>query len=153
MCLRGSPAGTSLVEAVIAIGILVGAVLAMASLASLALRTSVSGRERSVGLALAAQKLDALSPAASTLTPSPEDALIRDAPGFVDWIDAAGRTDSTRVGTVFVRRWRVVDVAGDPSLLAVSVDVAPCRRRRGAGPCGDPDARVRLTTIVSRAVR
>ena len=54
--------GTTLVEAIIAIGILAGAVVALAGLSSVAMRQAAIARERSVATVLALQKLEALVP-------------------------------------------------------------------------------------------
>jgi hypothetical protein len=145
--------GTSLIEAVIAIGLLTGAVLALASLASLSIRADARARERTLAALLAAQKLESLAVAPQSLPLSPSDSLLTDAPGFVDLLDAAGRKPDEAAGVVFVRRWSVTPFDGDAGLLVLSVDVAPCRRRVSQPGCGDPEARVRLTTVRSRAVR
>lgn len=149
-CGRG---GTSLIEAVIAIGLLTGAVLLLASLASLAVRADARARERTLAAFLAAQKLESLAVAPQSLPLSPAGTLLEDAPGFADMVDATGRTADQAGGAVFVRRWSVTTLDGDASLLILSVDVAPCRRRSAQGACGDPDARVRLTTVRSRALQ
>lgn len=146
-------AGTSLVEAVIAIGLLAGAVVLLASMAALAVRTNSRARERTFAALMAVEKLEALASAAPVLTPSPGDALTTDVPGCVDFLDAAGHASARPERAVFVRRWRVTPVGGDADLLALAVEVAPCRRRGLSPSCGDPDARVRLTTVRSRTVR
>jgi Tfp pilus assembly protein PilV len=153
MTQRHGHRGTSLVEAVIAIGLLTGAVLVLASLATLAVQTNARARARTLAALSAAQKLESLAVAAQDLIPSPSDALETDAPGFVDFVDASGRGTSGQPSAVFVRRWRVSALGGDASLLVLTVEAAPCRRRSSSPACGDADARVRLTTVRSRIVR
>jgi hypothetical protein len=145
--------GTGLIEAVIAIGLLTGAVLLFASLASLSIRADARSRERNLAALLAAQKLESLAVAPQALALSPAGSLFENVPSFVDLVDAAGRSPDEAKGVVFVRRWSVTAFDGDDNLLIVSVDVAPCRRRASQPWCGDPDARVRLTTVRSKAVR
>jgi len=145
--------GTSLIEALIAIGLLAGAVVLLASMAALAARTNARASERTRAAVMALEKLEALASAAPVLTPSPGDALAADVPGCVDFLDASGHPSDRPEQVVFVRRWRVTEVDADPDLLALAVEVSPCRRRGPLPVCGDPDARVRLTTVRSRTVR
>jgi hypothetical protein len=145
--------GTSLIEAIIAIGILTGAVLVLASLTSLAVRADARARERTLAAFLAAQKLESLAVAPASLALSPGGTLLEDAPGFYDMLDATGRLTNEAGGAVFVRRWSVTALDGDADLLVLSAEVAPCRPRASQAACGDPDARVRLTTVRSRAVQ
>ena len=146
-------AGTSLIEALIAIGVLTGAVMLLASLTALAVRTSTRARERTLAAFLAVQKLESLAAAARDLPLSPPGALVSDVPGCVDFADAFGRRSESAAGAVFVRRWSITAVGGDADLLAITVEAAPCRRRFLAPACGDADARVRLTTVRSRLLR
>jgi Tfp pilus assembly protein PilV len=145
MVQRHGCAGTSLIEAMIAIGLLAGAVVLMASLAALAVRTNARARERTLATLLAVQKIESLA-AVSNPAQSSLDTLEADAPGFVDFVDAAGQATARPDGAVFVRRWLVSPVEGSSGLLRLTVEAAPCRRRP-PGICGDPDTRVRLTTV------
>jgi type II secretory pathway pseudopilin PulG len=146
-------AGTSLIEAVIAIGLLAGAVVLLAALAALAVHTNARARERTLAALMAAEKLEALVNGVTALTPSPGDSLTTDVSGWVEFLDPEGSASARPERAVFVRRWRVTAVGGDPDLLALGVEVSPCRRRGTSPTCGDPDARVRLTTVRSRTVR
>lgn len=145
MMRRNGCAGTSLVEAMIAIGLLAGAVVLLASLAALAVQTNARARERTLATLIAVQKIESLA-AEPDPAVSPPDTLAADTPGFVDFVDAAGQAGSRPDGAVFVRRWLVSAVGGSSDLLRLTVEAAPCRRR-SPGTCGDPDARVRLTTV------
>jgi hypothetical protein len=142
--------GTALVEAIIAIGILAGAVVAMAGLSSLAIRNAAIARERSISTILAMQKLEALCRDAASTPASPANAWSADTPGFLEYLDAYGNPVAGRGGTVYVRRWSVAPLPADPALLAIQVGVSPCRTPPGAAQCGDVMARARLAGVRSR---
>jgi len=126
--------------------------MVLASLTALAVRTNTRARERTLSALAAVQKIESLTAAVQSLAPSPSDALAADVPGFVEFLDTAGRISESAAGAVFVRRWRVTALGGDADLLVLTVEVAPCRRRLSSPSCGDPDARVRLTTVRARIV-
>lgn len=142
--------GTTLVEAIVAIGILAGAVVALAGLSSVAVRSSALARERSVATLLALQKLETECLSAATSPPSPPNAWAVDTPGYVEYLDQYGSLLAGPAGGAYVRRWSVAPLPTDANLLAVQVAVAPCRTPSGAAQCGDAGARVRLASIRSR---
>jgi len=142
--------GTTLVEAIVAIGILAGAVVALAGLASVATRISAMARERSLATVLALQKLEALSRDVSALATSHASAWAADTPGFVEFLDARGNIVGGRGGGAYVRRWSVAPLASDANLLAIQVLVAACRTPPGAAHCGEATSRARLAVIRSR---
>jgi type II secretory pathway pseudopilin PulG len=142
--------GTTLVEAIVAIGILAGAVVAMAGLSSLAIRHAALARERSMATILATQKMEALCRDAASAPESPANAWSVDTPGFVEYLDAYGVPVAGPGGNVYVRRWSVTPLPSDPSLLAIQVGVSPCRTPPGAARCGDVMARARLAGVRSR---
>jgi type II secretory pathway pseudopilin PulG len=141
--------GTTLVEAVIAIGILAGAVVALAGLASVAIRQAAIARERSVATVLALQKMESVSRDVAAAPTSPADAWAVDTPGYVEYLDSRGNPLAGRGGGTFVRRWSVAPLPSSANLLAIQVAVAPCRTMPGASRCGDAGARVRLASIRS----
>ena len=142
--------GTTLVEAIIAIGILAGAVVVLAGLSSVAVRTTALARERSVATLLALQKMEAVCLDIGMSTPSPANAWAVDTPGYVEYLDQHGNLLGGRAGGVYVRRWSIAPLPLDANLLAVQVTVAPCRTPPGELRCGDAGARVRLASIRSR---
>jgi len=142
--------GTTLVEAVVAVGLLAGAVVAMAGLASLAVRTSALAREHSYAAILALQKMEALARGAAAAPASPAGAWAADTAGFVEYLDARGRPVAAGARGAFVRRWSVVPLPADPGLVSIQVAVAPCRPSPGASRCGRAPALARLATIRSR---
>jgi type II secretory pathway pseudopilin PulG len=142
--------GTTLVEAVVAIGILAGAVVALAGLAAIAVGTAARARERSTAAILAFQKMEAICRDAAGLPISPPDAWASDTAGFVEHLDASGEHVAAGRGGVFVRRWSVAPLPSDANLLAIQVDVAPCRSPPGSARCGDTAAHARLASVRSR---
>jgi prepilin-type N-terminal cleavage/methylation domain-containing protein len=113
--------GFTLIEVVIATGLLVVIALGSAQLFVLALRHNVVARQQLVMTLAAARKVEelAVAAAAGTLAPSPPDALERGVPGFADVAVEAGVT--------CVRRWLVAPVSGYGSRalgIAVRVSVA-----------------------------
>ena len=142
-------AGTTLVEAIIAIGLLAGAVVSMAGLSSLAIRNASIARERSMATLLALQKMEALCRDAAALAPTAPNAWDVDTPGHVEYLDEYGRPLAGRRG-VYVRRWAVAPLPADANLLAIDVDVAVCRTRPGSANCGDAVSHARLAGVRSR---
>ena len=149
MKLLSSASGTTLVEALVAIGLLAGAVTSLAGLSHVAIRSAMLSRERSMAAVYSLQKMEALCRDVRSLTPSPGDSLAHDTPGFIEYLDSRG-TVTTGGSRAFVRRWSVMPTPSDANLLAIQVEVAPCRRLSGAAHCGDAAARVRLASIRSR---
>lgn len=116
-----SPTGFTLIEVVIATGLLVVIALGSAQLFLVALRRNVVARQQLVMTLAAARKVEELSAAAAAgpLGLSPPDALERGADGFADVIVDAGIT--------CVRRWLIAPVpgyAGRAIGIAVRVSVA-----------------------------
>jgi len=142
--------GTTLVEAIIAIGILVGAVAALAGLSSAAIRNAAIARERSVATVLALQKMEALRRDVSSAQASPADAWAVDRPGYVEFLDVGGNLAAGGAGRAYVRRWSIAPLPVDANLLAIQVYVAPCRIPPGATRCGDAMSQARLASIRSR---
>ena len=148
-CMR-TERGTTLVEAIIAVGILAGAVVALAGLSALAVRTSALARERSVATLLALQKIESVCRDVAAVPVSPANAWAVDTPGHMEYLDSQGNLLVGRSGGTYVRRWSVTPLPSDANLLAVQVDVSPCRTLPRAGRCGDAGASVRLASIRSR---
>lgn len=142
--------GTTLVEAIVAIGILAGAVVSLAGLAATATRATAISRERSMATVLALQKMEALSHDPSSLAISPAGAWAQDTPGFVEYLDAHGNVIGAHAGGVYVRRWAVAPVASEANLLAIQVNVAACRTPPRAARCADVVSQTRLAGIRSR---
>ncbi|MPZ18379.1 MAG: prepilin-type N-terminal cleavage/methylation domain-containing protein, partial [Luteitalea sp.] len=140
--------GFTLIECVTALAIIVVLAVGGATLVERAVRAGQQAHARTVATALAAAKMEELRaltwrfdhPAAGadvrisdfvsdlTQTPpvaggpglraSPADAATRNTPGYVDYIDALGRSVGTGTSPPptahYVRRWAVVPLASDP---------------------------------------
>jgi hypothetical protein len=79
-------------------------------------------------------------PGGEGLSASPEDALSWNTPGYVDYLDAAGRwvghDGEPPAGAVFIRRWAVRPVPADPErtlVLQVLVTTVRDARSRPGG--------------------
>jgi type IV pilus modification protein PilV len=132
----GREHGFSLLDALIACTILAVGVLSVAHLLAVGVALNGSARDTTVAAVLAAQKLEELRSHPS-VDASPADALERDAPGFVDYLDRHGNVHaaSDATGTVaYVRRWSTEPVADHPDTVVVQVRVT-------AGPGSGPDRR------------
>lgn len=103
------------------------------------------------------------APGGAGLRASPIDALARDTPGYVDYLDATGRWvgggAAAPPAAVFVRRWSIQPLAADPlDTLVIQVLVLPvtqARRARaqpGRGPGEVLLASVRTRTAPACAV-
>ena len=144
-----SAGGTTLVEAIVAIAVLAEAVVALAGLSHMAVRVAMLARERSIAAIYSLQKMEALARDVRTLATSAGDSLESDVPGFIEYLDRNGAITSGE-GRAFVRRWSIRPLPADAGLLAIQVDVAPCRRTPAADLCGDVASHVRLATVRSR---
>jgi prepilin-type N-terminal cleavage/methylation domain-containing protein len=120
--------GFTLVEVLIATVVLSTAVVATAGLFGIAGLSVRNARRQSVATLMAAGKLAELR--VSDVALSPPDALVRDTPGCVDYLDASGRAiaggSQRPPEAVFVRRWRVQPLPDDPvDSLIIEVLVVP----------------------------
>lgn len=104
--MRRASDGFTLIEAIVAAGLLVTIALGSAQLFMLAIGYTLGAKQQLLMAGAAVRKIDELASAAAggTLQTSPPDALDRDLPGFSDTVAESGRT--------YVRRWRVSDVPG-----------------------------------------
>lgn len=116
--------GFTLIEVMIATGLLVTIALGTAQMFALAIDHTLSSRHQLLMTVVAERKIDELAAAAArgVAEMSPPGTLDRDSDGFVDRpADGSG---------VYVRRWRVMPVQGYQSeALAIVVRVLPPGRR------------------------
>jgi len=141
-----APRGFSLVEVLFAMAITIAGVLSVAQLLATATYANNASRTTTMTAILAAGRMEqlraltwsfdawglpvsdastnlAVEPPAGTggtgLTPSPEDALTRNPPGYFDWVDARGRSlggaHDPPAGAVYTRRWLVTPLSTDPN--------------------------------------
>jgi type II secretory pathway pseudopilin PulG len=128
--------GFTLVETLIATGLLVTAIAGLTQLFALSARFTRDTVQFGVALAAAQDKLEALRALRfaydedggivtdAQLTASPVASLSEDAAGYVDWLDASGAALRGPQGAEYVRRWRITAVfADEPELIAIDVCV------------------------------
>lgn len=136
MSSTASARGFTLLETIVATGILVTALAGIAQL--FVLSTHLARRASASGLALVAaqDKLETLrgltfaysdqgAPlTAPALLPSSSTSLDENVDTTVDWVDAAGHASDTADGAAFVRRWKVTTIDGSPpDSIAIEVCV------------------------------
>lgn len=130
------PNGFTLIETLVATGLIVTAVAGLAQLFALSVRFTRDSGQFGVALVGAQDKLELLRASAfgydgdgapvtdASLSASPPDSLETDLPGYVDWLDDLGHARGTADGASYVRRWRVsVIAADDPEAIAIDVCV------------------------------
>jgi hypothetical protein len=131
-------------------------VLSIVQLTAFSTRANAHARQISAATLLAADKLEELR-AAPDYSASPPDALQRNAAGFCDFLDAAGRrlgppnATTLPAGAVFLRRWSIRPAGGglsDPITLEVLTVPDPFR----AATIGSARLRgeARVAAIVTR---
>lgn len=101
-----------MLEVLVATTIVAVGVSALAQLAGIATHTNRHARQSTIAAVLAQKKMEELlAEEASTLAPSPADALGHNVDGCADFIDAAGRTIGaglvTPPGSAYLRRWSI----------------------------------------------
>jgi type II secretory pathway pseudopilin PulG len=181
---RDGHCGFSLLETIVASAVLSTAVVSLAQLFTLAVRTTASARETSYASVLAAQKLEELrslawgfdenglpitdlvsdltsepvAPSGGTgLGNAPASALQENTPGYVDYVDIAGRKlgggSVPPPNSAYIRRWRVQPFAADPEhtvLLQVLVTRNRYRGDADEGAVGRLPDEARLVTLRTR---
>jgi prepilin-type N-terminal cleavage/methylation domain-containing protein len=134
--------GFTLLEVMVALGLLVGGVLAVAQLLVFAARAAQLSRATTVATSVAAEKLEQLRSLAwgytvdgapvDGLATSPPGALAADTAGFVDYLDdsgvAVGSGLSPPAQAMFTRRWSVEVDDGSVPPKAMMLRVAVWRR-------------------------
>ena len=128
--------GFTLIETLIATGLIVTAVAGLAQLFALSVRFTRDSGQFGVALVAAQDKLESLRALRFTygsggqpltdanLQASPSDALTTDVPGYADWLDERGAAIGPGEGPAYVRRWRISEIADDdPAAIAIDVCV------------------------------
>ena len=180
--------GFTLVEAVVALALVatVGVSVSTALVASRAM--AVHDRDQAIGRVAAQARLATLTslafhtiagadgsavavtdtttdvsaeppgPGGTGLGESPADALWRDRPGYVDYLDATGRDLGRRAGAreqaAYVRRWVIARQgggAGEVAVIAVLVAPVSTAARAAAGDADAPDRLARRRRAARRA--
>ena len=158
-----SQRGFSLVEVVFSIALLTVVSLGVAQLFAASTNANRVARSRTSTTAMAEQKMEQIRslswgfdllgqglPVTDTTTnlavyphrddgaglnPSPSDTLLRNTPGYVDYLDAngawIGTGDTPTAGAVYIRRWAIVPLPTNPEQHAGSPGPGHDRGRRG----------------------
>jgi type II secretory pathway pseudopilin PulG len=155
-----SASGITVLEALIAMSIVLVAAGTLLQLAGSAVRTNLDARTSTLATVLAAEKLEQLSALAWTVHgaahgPSPAGTLDQNTEGFVEFFNARGTMvpeAGSGSGSVLVRRWSLRPLPEDPRCLVLQVVVLPTSDiAQGAGR-GSNGRRVHLVTIRTRRV-
>jgi type II secretory pathway pseudopilin PulG len=150
--IRGSSRGFTLLETLIATGILVTALAGVAHLFILSSHLTQQANTAGAALSAAQDKLETLIASSfdydltgnpvtdPALEVSPPASLDADVDSYVDWIDESGRPSASPGAAVFSRRWRITSMAADaPQSVVVEVCVfrmpAEHTPAKSAGAC------------------
>jgi type II secretory pathway pseudopilin PulG len=147
---RSGPAGFTLIEAIIATGLLATLVVGIGHVFIASSRAIHIARVRTLAAILAGHKMEQLrslswahepggallsdlstnlaaeppSAGGPGLSPAPPGSLDSDVPMYVDYANASGARAPTAASAAFVRRWSVTPLASDPQdLLLLEVRV------------------------------
>ncbi len=131
-----SPRGFTLLETLVATGILVTALAGVAQLFILSSHLTRQANIAGAALSAAQAKLEDLSGLSfdydssgtsvtdPSLAVSPASSLDEDIDPYVDWIDQSGESNASPGNAMFKRRWRVTSIASDaPDAIAIEVCV------------------------------
>ena len=131
-----STRGFTLIETLVATGILVTALAGVAQLFVLGSQLTRQAGASGAALIAAQGRLERLGGQAFTydpaglmvtdpaLEPSPESSLAEDVDPYVDWLDADGEATNDADAAVLTRRWRVTSLgATTPDAIAIEVCV------------------------------
>jgi type II secretory pathway pseudopilin PulG len=158
MRFNASERGFTLLETLVATGILVTAMAGVAQLFILGTHLTRQAGASGHALVAAQDKLESLRGLAFTydsggaavttpaLQPSPSTTLAGDTEPYVDWLDLDGAAQDTADGAVLVRRWRISSL-GATTPDAIAIEVCVFRSPGAADPNG---AEVCLSTIRTR---
>ena len=155
----GREAGFTLIDAVVALAILVGVCGGVLAAVAGGRLLATRGRHEAVGAAMAVARLGELRASTFTSPPAaddtglaetPADALWRDRDGCVDYLDLAGRPiGAGDRQAAYVRRWRVARRGAAGAELAVlAVLVAPIAEAARSAAAGELRALERRPGVV-----
>ncbi len=149
--------GVSLLEVIVAVGLLSGAVAGLAQLVAIAVRANLGARATTVSVVLATQKMEQLRARPDADRSPPGGSLLDDLPDFSDFFDGSGRPLPAGSGqpaaAFFVRRWSIQPLASDPGqsrVLEVRVLRVATANPAGSWPGSQPEEARFLTVITGK---
>lgn len=129
--------GFSLVESVLAIGVLATALITLAQLISTSVATGARARYTTVAAVLAAQKMEELR----------STKVLETSAVIAEYLDGSGRVTCVGIGEcasmVYVRRWSMAPFAAQPDAVLIQVSVAHLRVRHREARLASVRARIR----------
>jgi type II secretory pathway pseudopilin PulG len=170
--LRRGEGGFSLLEAVVAAGIMAGALAALGQLFAISVANNHSARNGSYATVLAEQKMEQLrgltwgfdtlglpntdsttdtaaaveNPTGTGLSPSPGGTLTSNIAGYVDYVDRFGNMlgggETIPPRAVYVRRWSVELLPQSPNNTLVLQVLVTQRANRGSADAGGATLRL-----------
>jgi len=130
--------GFSLLEALVATGIMTVGVAALAQLVAWSLYANGQARQTTVAPLLAQQKIEELiaEAAAGGLSPSPTGTLAADVAGYCDFVDRAGRSlgaGPAPADGAYARRWSIEPLPASPAHTSILQVLVIDLRHHAAG--------------------
>ena len=145
----GEQRGFSLIETIVAAGLVAGAFAALAQMFALSVAHNNAARDGSVAMVFAGQKMEQLRGLIPGVDLNEGGTLVSSVAGFADYLDQAGSVlgagGRMPPGTVYLRRWSVAAMPSKPDVLILQVLVTK------PTPTAAVDA-ARLITLRSRKV-
>jgi hypothetical protein len=151
-----SARGFSILEAVIAIGIMTSAVVVLGGVMATATANNLLARNVSVASVAAVQKIEQLRTIEwDGAALSPTQSLDENMSGWVEFLDSGGvvigGTTTPPAGTVFIRRWSVAPhAAAVDDARVIEVLVTPIGRRSVGGSTGHVPGEARVVALRTR---
>jgi len=154
-----SSRGFTLIETIVATGVLITALAGVAQLFILGAQLTRHANASGQALIAAQDKLESLralpfgydadgnDDTDPTLEPSLSSSLSENVPPHVDWIDPSGTRLADPTGAAFIRRWRI-DTLDDATPKAITIEVCVFRASAGSADVGAAEAC--LSTIRTR---
>jgi len=151
---RDNQRGFSLIETVVAAGLVAGAFAALAQMFALSIAHNNSARNGSATMILAAQKMEELRGLSWGRDLLPGGSLRSDVAGYVDYTDRAGNILGAGApmppAPIYIRRWSVNPLPSSPDALVLQVLVTRASSGAIASVAAVEGNAARLVSVTSR---